>query len=507
MRSHSHNLIALMLSFIVAASIVQTAGIIPKSVSADNTPVSGDNTLTLQLNRTSTESKFASGEVEVDLDSGHLTIQLKQATPNSVYQAIFVTSTNNIQLGNFKTGNGGEGQLPVTLSSGTYVGMFQILGNLFVQFVSANTSFVIGVTTATTKTSSASATSSSNTTQTTSATQFEFRVEPPSRTINAGDYARFNIQIIANGTANVLLVAKGIPPRSSAIFTQDFGQANPEFDSMLIIVTSEDTSIGTYGITVISVVNGNESDSQLSLVVASSSTNTHTSTATIQGVALEVSITPDHRHYEPNDTVVLQGKISDVTGNAVADASVSLQVDGPTGIEIESATLNTDTAGIFKTSFKVPASAAAGTYTAFASATRSGYASATTHTTFVIRTSSTPSVVIREVYTTDISGNRSAVFAAGQTVLVWVVVENSGATLTDGVVWVQVRDSNLTPIWIQIQVSTLGTGQTSQVAFGFLITPSVASGLYTANALVSDKMISRGGTFLASTDTEFAVTS
>jgi hypothetical protein len=116
-------------------------------------------------------------------------------------------------------------------------------------------------------------------------------------------------------------------------------------------------------------------------------------------------------------------------------------------------------------------------------------------------------VVIREVYTTDISGNRSAVFAAGQTVLVWVVVENSGATLTDGVVWVQVRDSNLTPIWIQIQVSTLGTGQTSQVAFGFLITPSVASGLYTANALVSDKMISRGGTFLASTDTEFAVTS
>lgn len=503
MRSHSHNLTALMLCFIVAVSIVQTAGIIPKSVSAGNTL-----SLQLTLPKNSTESKFASGEVKVDLDSGHLTIQLKQAIPNSKYQAVFSNSTNNIQLGNFNTTNGGEGQLPpVTLSSGTYVGIFQILGNLFVHFESANTSFAVGVTTATSKTFSASTTSSSNTTQTTSATQFEFRVEPPSRTINAGDYARFSIQILANGTANVLLVAKGIPPRSTAIFTQDFGQANPEFDSMLIIVTSEDTSIGTYGITVISVVNGNESDSQLSLVVASSSTNTHTSTSTIQGVALEVSISPDHRHYEPNDTVVLQGKISDVTGNAVADASVSLQVDGPTGVEIESATLNTDTAGIFKTSFKVPASAAAGTYTAFASATRSGYASATTHTTFVIRTSFTPSVVIREVYTTDISGNRSAVFAAGQTVLVWVVVENSGATLTDGVVWVQVRDSNLTPIWIQIQVSTLETGQTSQVAFGFLITPSVASGLYTANALVSDKMISRGGTFLASTDTEFAVTS
>ncbi len=347
MRSHTHNLIALMLSLIVAVSIVQTAGIIPKSVSADNT-------FSLQLTRapTSTESIFASGEVEVDLDSGHIAIQLKQATPSSVYRAVFVTSTNTIQLGNFTIGNGGEGQREVTLSSGTYVGMFQILGKVFVQFVSVNTSFVIGVTTATTKTSSASTTSSSTTTQTTSATRFEFRVDPPSRTINAGDYARFNIQILASGTANVLLAAKGIPPRSTAIFTQDFGQANPEFDSMLIIVTSRDTSIGTYGITVISVVNGNESDSQLSLVVASSSTNTHTSTSTTQGVALRVSISPDHSHYEPNDTVVLQGKISDVTGNAVTDASVSLQVDGPTGAEIESATLNTNTAGIFKTSLQ-----------------------------------------------------------------------------------------------------------------------------------------------------------
>lgn len=317
MRSHSHNLIALMLSFIVAISIVQLAGIIPKSVSADNT-------ISLQLTHapTSTESIFASGEVEVSLDSGHLTIQLKQATPNSVYQAVFVATTNTTQLGNFTIGNGGEGQVEATLRSGTYVGVFQILGNLFVQFLSSNTSFVIGVTTATTRASSTSTTSSSTTNQTASATQFELRVEPPSRTINAGDYARFNIQILANSTANVLLGAKGTPPRSTAIFTRDFGQANPEFDSTLIIVTSEDTPIGTYGITVISVVNGNESDSQLSLAVASSSTHTHTSTSTNQGVALEVNISPDQRHYEPNDTVVLQGKISDTTGNLVAGERV-----------------------------------------------------------------------------------------------------------------------------------------------------------------------------------------
>jgi hypothetical protein len=98
------------------------------------------------------------------------------------------------------------------------------------------------------------------------------------------------------------------------------------------------------------------------------------------------------------------------------------------------------------------------------------------------------------------------VFSPGQTVLVWVVVENSGATF-QGVIWLQVRDSNGTPIWIQFQISQLGTGQTLRIAFGFQLTSSVAAGLYNANALVSDKLISQGGSFFASASTQFAVAS
>jgi hypothetical protein len=72
---------------------------------------------------------------------------------------------------------------------------------------------------------------------------------------------------------------------------------------------------------------------------------------------------------------------------------------------------------------------------------------------------------------------------------------------------VQVRDPNGTPIWIQFQISRLETGQIAKVAFGFQGASGMKSGLYTANALVSDKLISQGGTFLASANTEFAVTS
>jgi hypothetical protein len=190
----------------------------------------------------------------------------------------------------------------------------------------------------------------------------------------------------------------------------------------------------------------------------------------------------------------------------VTDANVAMQVDGPTGTEIASAKLVTDATGVFN--FKVPVNATnrPGTYIVFASAAKIGYASATTHTTFVAGTSSTPSVVIKDIYATDMSGNRSVVFSTGQTVLVWVVVANSGAAL-DGVIWVQIRDSKGTPIWIQFQISRLETGQTGKLAFGFQATSAMGAGLYTANVLVSDKLISQGGTFLASASSEFAITS
>jgi len=294
-----------------------------------------------------------------------------------------------------------------------------------------------------------------------------------------------------------------------AIFTRDVGIANPEFHSDLIIATSHDTPLGDCKIIVIALVNGEEFNSQVNLAIAGYSTVTlnQTTTSTAASYVLDVSLSTDQRQYQPNATVNIQGYVTDEEGGAIQDARVAVQVDGPAGAEIMFMnSLQTDMAGVFRVSFSLPSNSTAGTYTTFASASKSGYASATTHRTFVVGISPTPSVVIREVYTTDLSGNSSAVFSPGQTVLVWVVVENGGATF-DGVIWVQIRDANGTPIWIQFHISSLDRGQSVAVAFGFQVTTGVSPGIYTASILVSDKLISQGGSFFASANAEFAVAS
>lgn len=498
----SRTLVALLLALTTAFSAAQTTGIMPRLVSAENT-------LSLQFLQapTSTESSSASGTVEVNLQSGHMKIELKQATPNSAYVTLFATSSIKIQLGTITTDSGGQGSLETTLGAGTYVGLFQITRIGILQFVTSDTSFTVTGTLSSTVTSSetSSATSNETSTSQTANVTTTFQVDPTLRTISAGAFAKYNINIHATDNANVLLAARGIPPRSVAIFTQNLGVANPEFHSTLTIVTSTDTPSGSYGIILIALINGQEFDAQIGLEVAASS-NTTTSQTITASVSLNIGLSTDHHSYHPNATVNLQGHVTDDSGSAVADARVSVQVDGPTGAEIVFlSSLKTDTAGVFNVNFKLSANPTAGTYTAFATATKGGFASATTHTTFVVGTSSTPSVVIKEVYASDMSGTRTTTFSAGQTVLVWMVVENSGATF-EGVIWVQIRDPNGTPVLIQFQISQLGTGQTVKVAFGFTISANMTKGLYTANALVSDRLISQGGTFFASSSTEFALT-
>jgi len=73
------------------------------------------------------------------------------------------------------------------------------------------------------------------------------------------------------------------------------------------------------------------------------------------------------------------------------------------------------------------------------------------------------------------------------------------------VVWIQVRDPNGVPVQIQMQVSTLNGGETIKDGLDFTLPHQSTMGVYTVNALVSDKLISQGGTFLASADAQFAL--
>jgi hypothetical protein len=327
-------------------------------------------------------------------------------------------------------------------------------------------------------------------------------------TINAGDIAKYDIRIVQGSTADVLLVARGVPPDSVAIFTPDAGVANPDFNSTLTIVTSADTPTGNYAIMAVAIINGKEVTDQVFLLISTAASVTTFANATTSvsfGTTLSMTVSTDKSQYEPNSTVSIQGHVTDLTGNAVSDATIAIQVDTPTGAELfYTNSLHTDSAGIFQAQVNLPSNSPTGTYTVFTSATRGGYSPVTTRTTFVVGTSSTPSVVIDAVYAGDSTGNPSPTFTVGQTIWIWVVIGNNGATF-QGVVWIQVRDPNGVPVQIQIQISKLDSGQTIKDGIGFTMLGHPATGVYTVNALVSDKLISQGGTFLASADTEFAL--
>jgi hypothetical protein len=334
------------------------------------------------------------------------------------------------------------------------------------------------------------------------------QVQPSSNTVNAGAFAKFDIRVIGNSTADVFLVARDVPPNSVAIFAPNVGVANPNFNSSLTIVTSTDTPPGNYKITAVAIVKGNEFTSELSLQIlalASSTASANTTMNASFGTTLAMTVSTDQTRYEPNSTVNIQGQVTDITGSAVADATVSIQVDAPTGAELfYTNNIHSDPAGIFQTQVSLSSTSPTGTYTVFTSATKPGYSSITTRTTFVVGTSTTPSVIIKAVYAGDSAGNPVSTFTTNQTIWVWVVIQNIGTTF-QGVVWIQVRDPNGIPVQIQIHTAELEAGETIKDGSSFTLLGQPTTGVYTVNALVSDKLISEGGTFLASSETEFAL--
>jgi hypothetical protein len=224
------------------------------------------------------------------------------------------------------------------------------------------------------------------------------------------------------------------------------------------------------------------------------------------GTMLSMTVNTDKSQYQPNSAVNVQGQVTDGAGSAVGDATVELQVDTSTGTEVfYTNNIQTDSAGTFQTQVTLGFGIPAGTYTVFASASKTGYSSTTTRTTFVVGTTTTPSVIIKAVYAGDSAGNPTSTFTSGQTIWVWVTIENIGVTF-QGVVWVQLRDPNGVPVRIQTNIVQLQAGQIIKDGLAFSLPENTPIGVYTVNALVSDKLISQGGTFLASSETNFVLT-
>jgi len=341
--------------------------------------------------------------------------------------------------------------------------------------------------------------------------QTYLQVQPASATITAGAFAKFDVNVVAGSLAEASLVARGIPPDSVAIFTPNAGVANPEFDSSLTIVTSGNTPLGNYLVTVVAILNGIEYSNEIGLQILTPPNSTVTNTisttlSAIIGTTLSITVNTDQSQYQPNSVVFVTGQVTDSTGNAISDATVALQIDGPTGTELfYTNDLQTDSAGTFQTQVALGFATPSGSYTVFASASKPGYSFVTSRTTFVVGSSTTPSVIIKAVYAGDGAGNPTPTFTSGQTIWIWIVIQNIG-TAFQGVVWIQVRDPNGVPMQIKTEMVQLQTGQTTTEAFAISLPGNAPIGVYSVNALVSDKLISQGGTFLANSETQFDLT-
>jgi hypothetical protein len=488
--------IVVLLCAVAAISLMQAGAILPASVLADNTI-----SIQLLLGPGSTEQPSATGTVQVNLNNGRVTVELNQATPQSNYIVFFISASDsaNVQVCTITTDQKGQGNAHGVLDSGTYFGVFEVLQAEQVQFTSASTSFTIGET--------ASVSANVSTSESNPAT-FTLQVSPASGSINAGDFAKFDVTVTPSakvaGSPRVLLVARDVPPNSVAIFNPSTGNANKEFHSKLTIVTSAHTPSGSYTVTAVAVVNGQEFTSQVTLQI-SAATSLTSAVAVSAPTNLLLTVTTDQSQYQPNATVTIQGQVTDSTGSAIADATVAIQSDSPTGEEVFFASnVQSDSSGTFQGEFTLQSSATLGTYTVFVTAVKQGYSNAAARTTFVVGSSSTPSVIITAVYAGDISGNPMSTFSVGQTVTIWVVVQNVGMTF-QGLVWVQVRDPNGVPVQIGIHIADLHTGETVTEGIGFTLLNNLTPGVYRVDALVSDKLISQGGSFLANAQTQFAL--
>jgi uncharacterized membrane protein len=125
--------------------------------------------------------------------------------------------------------------------------------------------------------------------------------------------------------------------------------------------------------------------------------------------------------------------------------------------------------------------------------------------TFVVGASNLPSVRIENATITTVNRTVSSEFRPGDTVAVWVAINDSGGDLVDGNTWLEVLDPNNSPISVAVLVATIHSGQQVTIGTQVILKSDAPAGLYTVRIVVSNAPISSGGRFLESRETAFVV--
>jgi hypothetical protein len=145
-------------------------------------------------------------------------------------------------------------------------------------------------------------------------------------------------------------------------------------------------------------------------------------------------------------------------------------------------------------------------YTVFVTASFAPYKDVVAKTTFTVGGSDVPSIRITNLTVAKTDGTIPSEFHVGETVAVWIAVSNTGADLENGMIWVEVIDSDNVPISVVVVIVTIHHGEQVKTGLQVVLGSDSPVGIYTARSLVSNGEISKGGKFLDTKEKDFAVT-
>jgi len=370
--------------------------------------------------------------------------------------------------------------------------------------------------------------------ETTSVTSTQTETSEPNTTLAAGDFylkvdpPQHKIQHLKNGKTRsatysvkvtavsefrgkVRLTVTGLPETCSAFFNPEEGRPKPDLVSVLKVIVPTSAPPGTYTLSISGDSGVTVRYAATTLIIEGeaaplTTTTTQTTSATTMA-RLKVSVTTDQESYTAGEDVVISGYVRVGSGVSAAGANLSLSVLEPAGKEVHAAVVQTNSDGRFAENFTLPSAAANGTYRVYAIASMSGYMDAFATVTFTVGLSDVPSVHIVEASITMPNGTLSSEFRPGETVVVWALVNNTGADVVDGNTWVEVLDPDNSPMNLVLVVVTIHTGEQVKVGVHVILATDAKIGTYAVRILVSDRPVVAGGKFLDSKEITFLVTS
>jgi uncharacterized membrane protein len=365
-------------------------------------------------------------------------------------------------------------------------------------------------TTSTTSQDTTSTVPSANSSLAQSPEDFTIKVDPTYRSIDLGNVkiptVAFSVQIeaLSGFQGKVELSVKGLPDSAKAAFNPEEGVPSPVFVSILMVVLGQSTPAGAYNVSIIGASNNVSHNATTALVVEGSSPTT-TATVQQQQRRLTVSVSTERESYQKGDSVSVSGYVKLNSGESIVNATVALHVTDPLGNETHVSLASTDPSGRYWDNFTIPLSALDGTYTVYAVADAIPYRESFGQVTFVVGVSNVPSVRIVNATIAMLNGTVSSEFRRGETVAVWVVIDDRGGDLVDGNTWVEVLDPNNSPISVAVVVVTIHSGEEARIGIQVILKPDAVAGLYTVRIDVSNAPILGGGRFLDSRETAFVV--